>query len=61
MVHCCDRKPPATRRLSCWLNDCRVEEPFRPGTLRDPATLAREAAAAQKSACPTCHTIHLGE
>ena len=39
----------------------RVEEPFRPGTLHEAGTLAREAAAIQKTACPTCHMVHAGE
>jgi hypothetical protein len=39
----------------------RVEEPFRPGTLHEAGTLVREAAAIQKTACPTCHMVHAGE
>src|SRR6185312_2340593 len=39
----------------------RVEKPTRSGPPRGAETVAREAAAAEKTACPTCHTIHAGE
>jgi hypothetical protein len=41
--------------------EIRVEEPFRPGTLHDVGTLAREAASTQKTACLMCHMVHAGE
>lgn len=41
--------------------EIRGEEPFRPGALHDAGTLAREAAATQKRACPMCHMVHAGE
>ena len=48
-------------KLAAINPDIRVEEPFRPGTLHDAGTLARQAAATQKTACPTCHMVHVGE
>jgi hypothetical protein len=49
------------RRLAVINPEVRVEKPFRPGTLHDAGTLVREAAATQKTACPTCHMVHAGE
>jgi hypothetical protein len=39
----------------------RVDEPFHPGTLREPGTLARPDDTAQQANCPTCHMVHAGE
>ena len=49
------------RRLAAINPEVRVEEPFRPGTLREPETLARPDDTAQKTSCPTCHMVHAGE
>ena len=49
------------RQLAAINPEIRVDEPLRPGTLHDAGTLAREAAATQKTACPTCHMVHAGE
>ena len=49
------------RELATINPEIRVEEPLRPGTLHDAGTLAREAAATQMTACPTCHMVHAGE
>jgi hypothetical protein len=48
-------------KLSVLRSYTRVKEPVRPGTRRDSGTLVREAAATEKSACPTCHLVHAGE
>lgn len=49
------------RQLAAINPKIRVEEPYRPGALRDARTLVREANVIQETACPTCHTIHAGE
>jgi hypothetical protein len=38
-----------------------VEKPFAARAARGPRTPARQAAATENSACPTCHLIHAGE
>jgi hypothetical protein len=48
-------------RLARINSEIRVEGPFRPGTLRDVGTVAREAAATQKTACSMCLVVHGGE
>jgi hypothetical protein len=49
------------RQLAATNSKVGIEEPFRPGTLREPGTLARPDDTAQKAKCPTCDMIHAGE
>ena len=49
------------RQLAAINPEICVDEPLRPGTLHDAGTLACEAAATQKTACPTFHMVHAGE
>jgi hypothetical protein len=48
------------RQLAVNNLEIRVDEPFRPGALREPRTLASPGDTAQKAKCPTCHMVHAG-
>jgi hypothetical protein len=49
------------RQLATINPEIRVNEPLRPGTLRERGSAARPDDAAHKIACPVCHTVHAGE
>ena len=48
-------------KLSVLRTNTRIKEPVAPRGLWAGRTSAREAAATQTSACPTCHMVHTGE
>jgi hypothetical protein len=49
------------RQLATINPEIRVEEPFRPGTLREPGTPARPDDTEREAKCPTCNMVHAGE
>jgi hypothetical protein len=64
----CDLTPALRRYVTSCLHqlarinpEIRGEEQFGPGVLHDARTLARDAVATQKRACPMCHLVHPGE
>ncbi|ORA15587.1 hypothetical protein BST16_09280 [Mycobacterium asiaticum DSM 44297] len=48
-------------KLNLIRTDTHIKERFRRGTQRNSGTPSSEAAATQKTACPTCHMVHAGE
>lgn len=49
------------RKLATINPEIRVDEPFRPGTLRAAGTRARLDDRAREAKCPSCHMVHAGE